>query len=1133
MPVSVTPHARIETLADLLPGLLEGHVSSCEGRPTPLAAVVPSTQIADWVQVRLAAMEGICLGLEFFLPQDFVQRVIAAEGNAGSPDPWRLSALVWHILPRLGVLADAFPEATTDPGSRDAFSLALSVADRLDQYAHFRPELIDSWRSGRPTPGFSSTRAEAARSAESWQRRLWLELASECGEGADPSQVLRDDPARSEAAVRLFPRLLVVGTGVLDPSLVRVLAHLGASGSDVRVHIVLPSLHYLGDLRRQPEWESLRVDPDAPAPSGSHPLLESMGGQSVGAFLLLSELDENYSNWPEATASPENEEEEEIRECSLLQAIQHDIRQLRAPGERPWKGGSGTLAADRSLRLHCCHGPRRELEVLRDELLRAFAEIEGLEPHEVLVVAPEPERYAPLVNSVLSGGEPFLPVRLTERGGGAANPLLEGLRDLLSLAQAGRFSASDLISLVQSEGVRPKLEEDGSGSIDAILATIRQSGLTCGLGAPLQHPPELGSWRFARDRLQAAFWFGTETLAQSPEGHYLLPLADPLGGQGGARDRFLAWFSLLIDTLSTWTDRATPAAWSNRLLEAARDLLDPADEAAWEEAQRWASELAECACPVPVDPGVILDWLDRFAAGSGKYRTRMSGAIALGRFNQLRHLPCRVLAILGMDGASFPRQNRTQAWDLLQLSPRRWDRDPRMEDRQAFLDALLAPADRLILLASSRNPRTGRDEPLSACVEELLRVAESTATARSSAEPDATPFPGFVLRHRLQPFDQAYFDCAQSELPPSFSQPFRNMAEKLAPIDRTQRPPAVFLSEEDTTPANPDSPPSGRILAPSDLSLDALEAFWRNPARGWLESLGLRVPWEEEDDRSLDRPPLVLDALQNWIIKHAILENLRRPGVPMEWVEADLRARRALPPGHLGKEVWRTLLASAAKLASTLALLKVEYRPISYSLPPAELGRTSATPCALNGKVAVVLEGGPIGGPHLLDLRAGQHKSHKHLLHAWIQALGAAAAGQAMPTLLIGEKEDSDHPTSILPPIPPEEARSRIRFLISGYLQGQVRPVCFAPTASEEYAEAMERRSRDPGIDPLARASGTWSAAAGAKQPAPESADPAALVVWRELDPFQPQFAPDWQHWAMGISASIRDWAESMETPSS
>ena len=54
-------------------------------------------------------------------------------------------------------------------------------------------------------------------------------------------------------------------------------------------------------------------------------------------------------------------------------------------------------ADDRSVQVHACHGPARQVDVLREVLLGLLADDPTLEPRDILVMCPDIETYAPLI----------------------------------------------------------------------------------------------------------------------------------------------------------------------------------------------------------------------------------------------------------------------------------------------------------------------------------------------------------------------------------------------------------------------------------------------------------------------------------------------------------------------------------------------------------------------------------------------------------------------------------------------------------------------------------------------------------------------------------------------------------------
>ena len=63
------------------------------------------------------------------------------------------------------------------------------------------------------------------------------------------------------------------------------------------------------------------------------------------------------------------------------------------------------LGDDRSVKVHACHGRARQVEVLRDAILHELAEDPTLEPRDVIVMCPDIETFAPLIQATFGFGE--------------------------------------------------------------------------------------------------------------------------------------------------------------------------------------------------------------------------------------------------------------------------------------------------------------------------------------------------------------------------------------------------------------------------------------------------------------------------------------------------------------------------------------------------------------------------------------------------------------------------------------------------------------------------------------------------------------------------------------------------------
>ena len=1045
-PPTITPHA---TADDLLSSLLEDIASAPRGlKPVPV--VVPSVRFRDWLQIQIARRLGICMGFDLSMPKEFVVDVFRAAGIERA-EAWTKRRMEWAILEESASEAGLLPAMPVDGAIRDRFAMARAVADRFDQYAHFRPEMLFRWtQGGYWLPSQSSD--------ERWQRALWEALHRSFGGDHGLIPLRLDSLEAREKLLASFPEITVIGSGSLDPLLAEILARLAASGSRVAVHIALPCLGYLGDLKAytlanqtrhseegDPESFELFGDP------GENPLLQSMGRQAAGTFVLLGKLDEQYSNWPDE--SPES------RPASLLGHLQKGIRENQ--------GYEKTLAAtDPSLRLHACFGPRRELEVLRDELLRAFAEIENLKPEEILIAAPSLENYAPLVSAVFHTKENSLPVRLTELPASEGDEVLEGLLALLEMARSGRGRASEVLDLMQLRAVREAL---GAGEdeekLEFLAAKFRDSGITQGFTKENNEP---GGWGFSINRLVAGVFFGPREPDQSAKEGFHLPVADSMGSNFSELETFLQWLADLRSMLIDWRIAATPGEWAERLKKAAAALLN-GEDGRMGVADKILRFLSGLAVTTPVDAAVILDWLESETEEANR-RAPVSGATPFGRLKQLHNTPCRVLALVGMQNQNFPSRTTSPSWDLLRARPKIWDRNARVDDRQMFLDSVLAPSERLIITASTQNIRTNKSQPFSTCVDELLAAAEKLGATRKD----------LVLEHPLQPFSAKYFEPGSK-----LGNPF---GEKVRGIAIAANNPRKELLPFHTEAVPKETQP---LL---EITVAQLAAFWKSPARGYLKARKIDLPMEEEDDTTLDFAPLNLGGLQQWKLKDAILKEQLREN-PNEFRSKALAAAdRGLPPGYLADREWQ-IFPKIQAIANEIKKAK----------PADQMLGVEISGCLISCPVRLA-DGTVLAGD------CGKMKDPKHFLPYWLTALVASASDLAGGMRIFYEGD----PVSelVFPAINPADAKTILEAVLDGYLQGQHRPLRFAPQVSLSLAGTA---------GDFLKAKALWSKSAyGDSQQPGEGLSPAAQLAWRDTDPFADE--NEWLQWAQAISQPLESW---------
>ena len=1118
MPLQLTVSDRIEDLlhrlAESLESAQKSSVTEFNEIPRPIAVLVPSPQMSDWIQSRLARQRGISMGYEFLKPAAYFER----QEGIGSAlalafAAWAPANLRWQILPLVDSFAHELGTRSGEDGTaltpRDRFAFAELLARQFDRYMRLRPAWPALWAKNESALEVDSSRPVStdALGDENWQRLLWQQLAGKLENTPHPACVIQQPAIVGGDPTKPPDPLFVVGNELFDPLMLNTLTRLAQQGAQVECFVLLPSLGYLGDITRRKLWDAYakRCDGDDPAEIGGHPLISSLGRRAVGEFLLLNKISEDYAPWND---SPDSASAEAAP--TLLARLQADIRLQRPPVGLPadqTQADSRPIfhPGDNSLRVHCCHSPRRELEVLRDELLRAFKEIDGLKPDEVLIAVTDFDTYSPLAEGVLGRGQNGLPVRLTAIPARKANPVAGGLLALLRMV-LGRRTASEAIELLNLSAVQQHLRVADEAEVLAQLAdTIRNSGLTHGLDpADRGGQDSTGTWQAAIDRVVAGAWFGAVANARDAAGAFVHPLAGDLINADSAKVRFSAWLTRTARHLSKWREVAPTDEWANRLEEAIDELLvSPEQDDATAATRRMLSELRNAGATTNLDAGAMLDWLEPQLENATSLRTSLGGEILLGRPDQIHGLPCRVLAILGLQDGAFPQSSCLPAWDLLAYRPEKWDADPRAQDRQWFLDSLLAPSDRLILTAANRSLRTAHDAPLSSCVDDLLRAAAATVRPAEAKQELAQLL---IFRHAIHPFAESYFQQG-SPLPTSFNRGAQLIAQGLTNLAQVN--PAPFFDGQAT----------GQDSGTRELSLDELIRFWKDPSRGWLRALQIEVPEDEDDDAELDDSILSPNGLQSYAVLDAALDlHLKHPneGSALESatkaVSTGLIANRGLPPGLLGKLVWDLKDAEVTELAQSLLPAWAQSRACDIRIT---LDETTT----LVGDVRLGEPGLGSDAPWVLSYRPGEfEKKPKHQLGALILTLSAAVQrNEPVACRVFG----TDFKTGkTIPPAGPEDARKLLGLLVQGYQQGQSVPLCYAPETSAALQDKWSE-GREAGLE---AAQGAWEREATEFKPSGEGKNPAARLGWRDADAFSPQYLDAWVLWCQNVAAPLERW---------
>ena len=687
---------------------------------------------------------------------------------------------------------------------------------------------------------------------------------------------------------------------------------------------------------------------------------------------------------------------------SAIETTQDDIEAQPAehgghaptPLVEPGRGDEGAASSaetkarltDNSFQVHSCHGRPRQVGVLREVLTWLLAEGKGdLQPRDILVMCPDIEAFAPLLRATfgLSNVSSItvpdhdahpgqrLRLQLADRSPGATNPLFDLARRVVAIV-AGRMTASEVLDLAGHESVRRRFGFDDD-SLSRIAAWVEDADVRWGFDE--LHRREYGlrgfdahTWTPALDRIALGVAISAD--ADGPDA-----IGAPVDDIGSRDIEVAGRFLELMERIKraaddvrgrgehlTSTDgNVQTAQWMNWLKDIVHGLADVPLDDRWQLSQidRELDTIAASAGEVPLRLSDIRTLLDQRWAGRPTRANFRTGAITVCSMVPMRSVPHKAVVVLGLDDGVYPRSPVVDGDDVLARRPFVGERDPRSEDRQLLLDAVMAADDYFVAIYSGANEHNGARRPPAVPLQELIAVATRTGGGDDS----------FVHLHPLQAFDERNFTAASPLPGGTFDRSALAGAKALRRFRHDQPPQAPFLSG--LLPARP----------LDAVTIDELTGFLHNPARDFLRSrLGIFVP--READPVDDAVPIALDGLQTWAIGERMLQQMVQ-GATLDEVMQRENRRSSFPPGALGDKARKDVQGELATITKHL------HRP--DDVPPRSVDVRLDLPGT--GGPGSVRFTGVVGGVHGDELRVHTFSriGPKQLISGWVRLLALAA----------------------------------------------------------------------------------------------------------------------------------------------
>lgn len=1062
---------RLDTLADRL-------VETLRDDPLDVFAdeivIVPSAALGRWLGFHVASRLGIAGGIRFPFPAAWVWSLFAdVLPDLPRESPLDPAVMTWRLA-RLLSDVPATPEFAPvrrylgDGGVDRRYELARALAAQFESYAAYRPEWLARWlESGRKGSRGAAAAHPSLGEHEAWQAALWRRLVDDQPTlpHVHPSEkffaaIASDLFARE----RLPQRVSVFAVDALAPLYFEILRTL-AEHVDVTFYLPNPSREYWGLVARPGTVARAAAKGAAELAhlEAGNPILASLGQHGRSLFDRLVEAHE-----------AEVAVFETPRADTLLGCVQRDI--LLLAGDAPDRGVVDVAEGElRSIAVHVCHGPVRQVEVLHDALLARFDADPGLQPEDVLVLVPDLENFAAAIDAVFGAAPPerYIPFSIADRAAAAERPLVRSLAAIVAAAN-GRLDAATVTSLLDEPRVARRFGLDAD-DLPVLRRWVAETGIRWGedersrAERGVASPTRDFTWRAGLERLVlgAAIGDDVECAADGTVVH-----GNVEGGLTARAGALVAFFDALAALAREVRRPRGIAQWATLLVRQidafhALDADDDQDARALREALQRMGEHAERAMftePVPFT--VVWPHVERVLEGLARPAGFLAGGVTVARLAPGRVVPARIVCVLGLDDGVFPASDRPRGFDLVAAHPRAGDRRRRDEDRYAFLAALTGARDAFIVCYTGRSEREDAELPPSTTLSDLLGVLERGYAIRGVDAATAV-----TVVHRLQPGSDAYFGAAGSSL-------FTYAAEWAPPP--APLPPTAFAAGARL------DPPEERTLP-----LDRLVRTLRDPARVFLgDRLDVRLV--EDDDALEGSEPFAIDGLAGYEVRDRLLDALVTGGDVLA-VARRARAAGLVPAGPIGEAHLAAARARAEAIARKMGDALHWLPPLPVELPVAGWFVT--------GRLDHLTPDGLVLG------RAGRI-SARTLLDAWVRHVALCAIAPTdvrRKTLLAGEVGPKrEARTMVFQPLASAFAETRLEELVALHAAATQGIVPLWPDAAQAYVHALRKgESEGAAIDAARR---SWRPNAFSEAPADAERAYPALATRDDPDPLGPAF---------------------------
>jgi len=1065
-------------------------VQFCQRYPlSPLEleqVLVQSNGIAQWLKLAFAASPdeadpyerglGIAAAMQVQLPGRFIwsmYQLALPEQQLPDLSVFSKDSLRWRIfrlLPAL-VAQDEFELLrrfiSEDKDQQKRSQLALKLADLFDQYQVYRADWLADWAKGLYRLAQMDGDAKTMPDDQLWQAKLWQAILAELpAEQQQQSRFslhqafLQQVKSWKKAPKNLPRRVIIFGISSLPQQMLEVLSAL-APYCQILLAVLNPCQLYWADIiaekdkvkaaqKRQPQKAGFLPFASAEQLSGqAQPLLAAWGKQGRDYIRLLDQFDETAAH-KELFAHQKVDLFEAPNTNHLLGQLQDDILQLRSITETQSQWPALTAEAARSICFQKAHSPLREVEILHDHLLQLFTEYPELGAKDVMVMVPDINLYAPLIEAVFGkvpmGDLRYIPYSISDQNSKKQQPLLQALDVLLSPEQQ-RLNASTVFDMLDISALQQRFGLKAA-ALPKIKQWIEGAGIRWGLDQKhrqqlgLQHGFEQNSWLFGIRRMLLGYVAGDTAPWQG-----IAPYADVAGLEAAELGPVLVLLQKIDELWQQLAVKRSAADWHLLFTQLLQDFFAPDElesqqlvQQLQQQLQSWLDNTTGAELEEELSLQIARQALLEPMQAGGLQQKFFSGRVNFATLLPMRSIPFAVICLLGMNDGAYPRVQQRQDFDLMALDYRSGDRSRRDDDRYLLLEALLSARQQFYISWVGFSVFDNSARAPSVLVSQLrdhLSAGWAMVAGVNGAD-GSDLLEQITFEHPLQPFSRRYREAGSGLI--SYQQEWASLHQKAGGAVKTEALP---------------------VLNDLHWTLKQASDFMREPVRFFFNER-LKVRLELPELASINDEVFALEPLERWQMQQQLVAELKRSVEQSQnWQQSSeqqlelFRLQGRLAVGSGAALMQQDLVAGLEELAAG-------YQQFLTAYPIADSGFYPLRFVCQQGELAEQLTGFRQGPPdkgglayaELLPTALIKDRSvvWRNLVAPYLKLLLCCASGVPLTLYVLSRVGQL-----VLQPVEKQQAEQQLEQILQLMQQGLSEPLALEFSVGVELVKQLEK----------------------------------------------------------------------------